>query len=116
MIDFNAGESHFTAESPRSPRKAFGLVEYGGRPFFSGRRRARRAGVPAPHVWRGHCLERILVSGASGPIGTALLSSFQPALEPRGMQIVRLVRALAQSAAEVSSNPLAALSPPTVSV
>src|SRR5258707_10653630 len=30
MIDFNAGESHFTAESPRSPRKAFGLVEYGG--------------------------------------------------------------------------------------
>src|SRR5258708_23237269 len=91
MIDFNAGESHFTAESPRSPRKAFGLVEYGGRPFFSGRRRAPRAGVPAPHVWRGNCLERIFVSGASRPIGTSLLCSFQPALEPRAIQVVRLL-------------------------
>jgi hypothetical protein len=35
MIDFNAGESYFTAETPSSPRKGLGLVEYGGQSFFT---------------------------------------------------------------------------------
>jgi uncharacterized protein len=56
-------------------------------------------------------LERVLVSGVSGPIGTALLSSFETA----GTEIVRLVRGPAQNAAQVSWDPLAPLSPPTVS-
>ena len=60
-------------------------------------------------------MDRILVSGVSGPIGTALLSSFEPELEPRGMQIVRLVRRRTQSGAEVAWNPLAPLSPAKVS-
>jgi len=33
-MDFNLTECYFTAETPRSPRKAFGLVEYGGRGCF----------------------------------------------------------------------------------
>jgi uncharacterized protein (TIGR01777 family) len=60
-------------------------------------------------------LDRILVSGVSGPIGTALLSSFEPEIEPRGMQIVRLVRRRTRSGAEVAWNPLAPLSPAKVS-
>jgi len=56
-------------------------------------------------------LERILVTGVSGPIGTALLSSF----ETGGTEIVRLVRGRAQNAAQVSWDPLAPLSPATVS-
>jgi hypothetical protein len=56
-------------------------------------------------------LERVLVSGVSGPIGTALLSSF----ETGGTEIVRLVRGRAQNAAQVSWDPLAPLSPATVS-
>ena len=78
--------------------------------------RRQRAGAPAPHIhelWEV-CL-RVLISGASGLIGTALLSSFEPAPDPRGMQIVRLVRGRAQSGAEVSWNPLAPLSPAKVS-
>jgi uncharacterized protein len=56
-------------------------------------------------------LEKVLVSGVSGPIGTGLLASF----EPQGTQIVRLVRGRAQSAAQVSWDPLAPLAPATVS-
>jgi uncharacterized protein len=56
-------------------------------------------------------LERVLVSGVSGPIGTALLSSF----ETGRTEIVRLVRGRAQNAAQVSWDPLAPLSPATVS-
>ncbi|HYW40758.1 MAG TPA: TIGR01777 family oxidoreductase [Terriglobales bacterium] len=56
-------------------------------------------------------MERILVTGVSGPIGTALLSSF----ETGGTEIVRLVRGRAQNAAQVSWDPLAPLSPATVS-
>ena len=56
-------------------------------------------------------MDRILVSGASGLIGTALLSSF----EPQNTQIVRLERGLAQNARQVSWNPLAPLSPVKVS-
>src|SRR6202166_1955620 len=62
-----------------------------------------------------NCLDRILVSGVSGPIGTALLSSFEPELEPRGMQIVRLVRRHTKSGAEVAWNPLLPLLPAKVS-
>jgi len=58
---------------------------------------------------------RILVSGASGPIGTALLASFAPGLERQDTQIVRLVRGLAQNAGQVSWDPLAPLSPAAVS-
>jgi uncharacterized protein (TIGR01777 family) len=60
-------------------------------------------------------VDRILVSGVAGPIGAALLSSFEPELEPRGMQIVRLVRRRTKSGAEVSWNPLTPLSPVKVS-
>jgi len=56
-------------------------------------------------------VDRILVTGVSGPIGTALLASF----EPQGTQIVRLVRGHAQNAAQVSWDPLAPLPPATVS-
>jgi uncharacterized protein len=55
-------------------------------------------------------LERVLVSGASGLIGTALLAS----LEAQGTQIVCLVRGAAQNAAQVSWDPLAPL--PTAAV
>lgn len=60
-------------------------------------------------------MDRILVSGVSGPIGTALLASFEPQQEPRGMQVVRLVRGRAESGAQVSWDPLAPLSPAKVS-
>jgi uncharacterized protein len=56
-------------------------------------------------------LERVLVSGVSGPIGVALLASF----ESQSTQIVRLVRGRAQNAAQVSWNPLAPVSPAAVS-
>src|SRR6202140_690862 len=119
MIDFNAGESDFTAETPRSPRSAPGLVEYGVtallRPLLSCPTKGTRAGVPRHTRLGDNCLERILVSGVSGPIGRALLSSFEPELEPRGMQIVRLVRRRTKSGAEVAWNPLAPLSPAKVS-
>ena len=56
-------------------------------------------------------MDRILVTGVSGPIGTGLLASF----EPQGTQIVRLVRGHAQNAAQVSWDPLVSLSPAAVS-
>ncbi len=46
-------------------------------------------------------MERVLVSGASGPIGGALL----PSLERSGADVVRLVRGPAKSAGELSWNP-----------
>jgi hypothetical protein len=56
-------------------------------------------------------MDRILVSGASGPIGTALLASFAN----QGTQIVRLVRGRAQNAGQVSWDPLAPVPPAAVS-
>lgn len=56
-------------------------------------------------------MDRVLVTGVSGPIGTALLASF----ESQGTQTVRLVRGSAQNAAQVSCNPLAPLPPAAVS-
>ena len=60
-------------------------------------------------------MERLLVSGASGPIGSALLASF----DPQKTQIVRLVRRRVQSAeqspSQVSWDPLAPVSPAAVS-
>ena len=57
-------------------------------------------------------MERVLVSGVSGPIGTALLASFDP---QKSTQIVRLVRGRAQNSAQVSWNPLTPLPPAAVS-
>jgi uncharacterized protein len=74
-----------------------------------GRLRGRVARV---HTGFGRLgLERVLVSGVSGPIGTALLASF----EPQSTQIVRLVRGRAQNAAQVFWDPLAPVSPTAVS-
>jgi len=56
-------------------------------------------------------MERILVTGASGPIGTALLASF----EPQPIQVVRLVRGPASNEAQISWNPLVPLAPTAVS-
>ena len=56
-------------------------------------------------------MERVLVTGASGPIGTALLASFAA----QGTQIVRLVRGLAQNAGQISWDPLAPVPPGAVS-
>ena len=56
-------------------------------------------------------MNRILVSGASGPIGAALLASF----ENPATQVVRLVRGRAQNAAQVSWHPLAPVSTTAVS-
>ena len=56
-------------------------------------------------------MDRILISGASGPIGTALLASFGPV----GTEVVRLVRGVARNAGQVAWDPLAALSPAAVS-
>jgi uncharacterized protein (TIGR01777 family) len=56
-------------------------------------------------------LERLLVSGASGLIGTALLAS----LEAQGTQIVRLVRGRVANAAQVSWDPLAPVLPAAAS-
>jgi len=56
-------------------------------------------------------LDRLLVSGASGLIGTALLAS----LETQGTQMVRLVRGGVSNATQVSWDPLAPLPPAAVS-
>jgi uncharacterized protein len=56
-------------------------------------------------------LARLLVSGVSGPIGAALLAYFEPQKTP----IVRLVRGRAQSAAQVSWDPMSPVSATTVS-
>lgn len=56
-------------------------------------------------------MQRVLVTGVSGPIGAALL----PSLEPWGAQIVRLVRGPAQRADQISWDPLQPLSPEAVS-
>jgi uncharacterized protein (TIGR01777 family) len=56
-------------------------------------------------------VNRILVSGASGPIGAALV----PSLASGGAQVVRLVRAPAKNAEQISWNPLAAVSAADVS-
>src|SRR5271157_1087293 len=56
-------------------------------------------------------VDRILVSGASGLIGTALLSSFAP----QETEIVRLVRGHASNPAQISWDPLARLLPSAVS-
>ncbi len=56
-------------------------------------------------------MQRVLITGASGLIGTALLAS----LESPGTQVVRLVRGRAQNAAQVSWDPLAAVAPAMVS-
>lgn len=53
---------------------------------------------------------RILITGASGPIGTALLASFAPQT-----QVVRLVRGTAKDRTQVSWDPLAPLSAEAVS-
>src|SRR5271165_5654312 len=54
-------------------------------------------------------MNRILISGASGPIGHALLASFEKT------QIVRLVRSRAQSPDQISWDPAAPISPKLVS-
>lgn len=56
-------------------------------------------------------MERLLVSGASGLIGQALLGSF----EGRNSEIVQLVRGHAHIASEISWDPTSALSPAAVS-
>jgi len=56
-------------------------------------------------------VNRILVSGVSGPIGRALV----PSLASGGAQIVRLVRGAAKNAEQISWNPLAAVAPADVS-
>ena len=56
-------------------------------------------------------MDRILVSGVSGPIGAALV----PSLASGGGQIVRLVRRATQDAEQISWDPLTPLSPAVVS-
>jgi uncharacterized protein (TIGR01777 family) len=56
-------------------------------------------------------VERILVTGFSGPIGAALL----PYLESQGAKIVRLVRGPVKGQDQISWDPLQALSPNAVS-
>ena len=56
-------------------------------------------------------MDRILVTGVSGPIGMALLASF----EPQVTQIVLLVRGRAQNAGQISWDPLAPVPPAAVS-
>jgi len=58
-----------------------------------------------------YTVERVLVTGVSGPIGTALLASFKP----QSAQIVRLVRGRARDAEQISWDPLAPLPPAAVS-
>jgi uncharacterized protein len=60
-------------------------------------------------------LQRILISGASGPIGQALLASFRSELERGDVELVRLVRGRAKDAAQISWDPLTPLSPAAVS-
>jgi uncharacterized protein len=56
-------------------------------------------------------VNRILVSGVSGPIGAALL----PSLAAAGGRVARIVRGPAKDAEQISWNPLAPVSPATVS-
>jgi uncharacterized protein len=56
-------------------------------------------------------MERILVTGSSGPIGTALFSSF----EGSNTQVVRMVRGPARNDAQISWDPLAPLQAAAVS-
>ena len=56
-------------------------------------------------------MERVLVSGVSGPIGAALL----PYLESQGARIVRLVRGPARGPDQISWDPLRPLTPAAVS-
>lgn len=56
-------------------------------------------------------MNRILVTGVSGPIGAALLASF----ESQSTQVVRLVRGRAQNAVQIAWDPLAPLAPAAVS-
>jgi uncharacterized protein len=55
-------------------------------------------------------MERILLTGASGPIGKALASSFPP-----GTEVIRLVRDVSKNAAEISWTPMFPVQPPIVS-
>jgi hypothetical protein len=55
-------------------------------------------------------ISRILVSGVSGPIGTALL----PSLETRGYEVTRLVRGAATGEGQISWDPAKPLSPDAV--
>jgi len=56
-------------------------------------------------------VDRVLISGASGPIGTAIVSSLGQA----GAEVVRLVRGPARSAGQVSWDPMGELAPEAVS-
>jgi uncharacterized protein (TIGR01777 family) len=56
-------------------------------------------------------MERVLITGASGPIGAALL----PSLEQAGADIVRMVRGPAKNSAQISWNPAGTLAPEIVS-
>ena len=56
-------------------------------------------------------ISRILVSGVSGPIGTALLPSFKT----RGYEVVRLARDQASHDGRIAWNPLTPIVPETVS-
>ena len=60
-------------------------------------------------------MQRILISGASGPIGTALSDSFRSELERGDVELVRLVRGRAKDAAQISWDPLTPLSSAAVS-
>jgi uncharacterized protein (TIGR01777 family) len=56
-------------------------------------------------------ISRVLVSGVSGPIGTALV----PSLKARGCDVVRLVRASTAGEAQISWNPEKPIAPGAVS-
>ena len=56
-------------------------------------------------------ISRILVSGVSGPIGTALL----PPLKTRGYEVTRLVRGTATGADQIPWDPGKPIDPETVS-
>jgi uncharacterized protein (TIGR01777 family) len=56
-------------------------------------------------------ISRVLVSGVSGPIGTALL----PSLDARGYDVVRLVRGAVPKGAQISWDPLQPIAPEAVS-
>lgn len=56
-------------------------------------------------------MKHVLVSGVSGPIGTALL----PSLAAQGAEVVRLVRGTATGGGQISWNPLGPLPPEAVS-
>ena len=56
-------------------------------------------------------MNRVLISGASGPIGAALV----PSLQQAGMKVVRLVRRAAHGPGQIRWNPRAELDPASVS-